>query len=111
MSPNGSRLSGYAQQRGCYGSHAVLSTQARTKMCEVGVLRCLVAPDGREPWTRAGLECGVGGDPLDLSDALHNLRTAGVIHLSEERVILSRTARERITGLGLLTGQPCHAIW
>jgi hypothetical protein len=70
-------------------------------MCEAGLLRFLIARDGRELWTRAGLECGVGGDPLDLSDALHNLQAAGVIQLGEEQVALSCTARERITRSGV----------
>jgi hypothetical protein len=74
-------------------SLAVLSTRVRTGMCEVGVVKRLLARDDCEPWPRAALECAVAGNPLDVSDALSNLAAAGVIHLSEERVALSRTAR------------------
>jgi hypothetical protein len=73
---------------------AGFSTRARTGLCEVEVVKRLLAIDDREGWTRAALECSVAGSPLDVSDALSNLAAMRVIHLSEERVALSRTARD-----------------
>lgn len=83
----------YAECR-CGGSVAAPSTtEARIAMCEVEVLERLLAREGQVPWTRVSLECAIGGNALDLSDALYNLAAAGVIYLSEESVTLSRTAR------------------
>jgi hypothetical protein len=80
---------------------AALSTHARTVMCEVEVVRrLLLARDVRHTWTRAGLERAIGGNPLDLSDALSNLADVGVIALSEEPVMLSRTAHDVQPGSG-----------
>ncbi len=76
----------------CRGSFATHSTKARTKMHEAESLKWLLACEDRGPWTRAQLERVVGGNALDLSDALHNLSAAGVIHLSEEQVSVSRAA-------------------
>ncbi len=73
-----------------------LSTRARTEMCEVEVVKRLLTRDDCGAWTRAALECSVAGNPLDVSDALSNLAAASVIHLTEERVVLSRTARDLI---------------
>jgi hypothetical protein len=94
-------------------SLSLLSTRVRTGMCEVGVVKQLLARDDREVWTRAVLECAVAGNPLDVSDALSNLAVAGVIHLSEERVELARTARDLLLGLGaevLPAVAPCGRI-
>jgi hypothetical protein len=66
-------------------------------MREAESLKQLLAREDHEPWSRAQLERVIGGNPLDLSDALHNLSATGVIHLSEEQVtpsrVASRTAR------------------
>jgi hypothetical protein len=76
----------------CRGSLATLSTETRTRTREAESLKQLLAREDREPWTRAQLERVIGGNPLDLSDALHNLSATGVIHLSEEHVSVSRAA-------------------
>jgi predicted transcriptional regulator len=78
-------------QRLCAGSLAT-PTEERTRMHEVEILKQLLAREDREVWTCAQLERAVGDDPLDLSDALRNLNAAGVIHLSEDSVTVSRTA-------------------
>lgn len=80
-----------AHGRVCAGSLEE-STEQRTRMNEAEVLRRLLACRDRESPTRAALERMIGGDPLDLSDALRNLNAAGVIHLSEDGVSVTRTA-------------------
>lgn len=93
---------------------AALSTHTRTAMCEVEVVRRLLhACDDRCPWARAALECAIGGNPLDVSDALSNLADVGVIRLSEEYVTLSRTAHDLMFNLKaevLKADAPCGAI-
>jgi hypothetical protein len=99
----------YANCRGG-SSLVVLSTRARTVMCEVEIVMRLLAWDDREPWSRAALECALGSYPLDLSDALSNLAVSGVICLSEERVSLSCAARNLMLHLGaeaLTVDTPC----
>ena len=76
-------------------SLAVLPTEARTRTCEMDVVKRLLAREGRDPWTRVQLECATGGNALDLSDALSNLAAAGVIRLSEEIVTFSRVTRDQ----------------
>jgi predicted transcriptional regulator len=80
-------------QRLCGGSLATPSTEQRTRMREIEIIKRLLARRDRDPWSRAQLERVVGGDPLDLSDALRNLNAAGVVHLSEDNVTVSRAAR------------------
>lgn len=96
------------------GSLTALSTHARTAMCEVDVVkRLLVARDECHSWTRAALECAVGGNPLDLSDALSNLADAGIICLSEDRVTLSRAVHDLMFNLRaevLKADAPCGAV-
>ena len=81
-------------------SLAVLSTRVRIGMCEVEIVKRLLASDGFEPWTRAALECVVVGAPLDVSDALSNLAAADVICLSEGRVALARHCAGRTPSSG-----------
>lgn len=76
-------------ERWCGGLLAVPSTEVRTGLCEVEAVKRLLVREGRDPWTRVQLERAIGGNPLDLSDALHNLAVAGVIRLSEESVTLT----------------------
>lgn len=86
-SAQGVRLSG-----GDDPERAVLGTRARIGMCEVRALALLCARGAGEAWPRAALECALAGNPLDVSDALSNLAADGVICLSEQCVMLSRTA-------------------
>jgi len=52
-------------------------------------------------WTRADLERDIGGNILDVSDALATLQRTGLIHLTEQLVTVTRTARHA-TELALL---------
>jgi len=70
------------------------STEARTATCEVEVVKRLLARESREPWTRVQLERAIRSNPLDLSDALHNLAAVGLIRLSEARVTLTPDAHD-----------------
>jgi hypothetical protein len=82
-------------ERWCGASLAVPSTEARTGMCEVEVVKRLLDHGNRDPLTRVQLERMIGGNPLDPSDALHNLAAVGVICLSEESVTLAPAPPER----------------
>jgi hypothetical protein len=61
-------------------------------VCEVEVVKRLLAREGRDRWTRVQLESSIGGNPRDLSDALYNLAAVGVICVSEESVTLTSAA-------------------
>jgi len=85
------------------------STQQRIRTHEVDVLEVLLFSDDCSPWSRARLERVIGGNPLDLSDALHNLAVAGLIHLSENSVTLSRVTRVTMQSVSeaLAVSAPC----
>jgi hypothetical protein len=65
----------------------------RIVLAEVAVMTRLLKADQCEPWTRAELERSIGGDMLDISDALVKLNGAGLINLTEQFVTVSRAAR------------------
>lgn len=62
-------------------------------LSEVAVMTRLLNKKHHDPWTRPELERDIGGDMLDLSDALVNLDRAGLINLTEQLVTVSRAAR------------------
>jgi hypothetical protein len=67
------------------------AAEARVGRVEVDVLAFLVACE-HSP-TRVELEYEIDSDPLDISNALHNLAAADLIDLNESHITFSRTSR------------------
>jgi hypothetical protein len=78
----------------CPGVIATSPSQAeQIRLAEGAIMQRLLVRDQPDPWTRGELERAIPADLFDISEALVNLHGAGVIHLAEQLVTVSRAAR------------------
>ena len=64
-----------------------------TRAVEEGVMIRLLTVKRGHVWTRAELELDLEGSALDVSDALADLQSCGLIHINGELVTLSHAAQ------------------
>jgi hypothetical protein len=69
----------------CHSLFYKPTQEERIMLSEVAVMTRLLNKKHHDPWTRPELERDIGGDMLDLSDAL--------VNLTEQLVTVSRAAR------------------
>jgi hypothetical protein len=78
----------------CAGVIATRPSRAeQIELAEAAIMQRLLVRDQPDPWTRGELEHAIPVDVFDISEALVNLHGAGVIHLAEQFVTVSRAAR------------------
>jgi len=83
-----------SQSLRCAGATARRPSRAEQIIwAEAAIMQRLLVRDQPDPWTRAELEHAIPIDLFVISEALVNLHGAGVIHLTEQFVTVSRAAR------------------
>ncbi len=78
----------------CAGAIITKPSRAeQIELAEAAIMQRLLVRDQPDPWMRGELEHAIPIDLFDISEALVNLHGAGVIHLAEQLVTVSRAAR------------------